>query len=45
MALDDQLVDIRGIERVEDLQSEVIQDQQVDPDQLAALDVVAVVEP
>jgi hypothetical protein len=43
MAFDDELVDI-SVERVEGLEGELVDDQQVDAEQLAHLDVVAVVE-
>ena len=45
VAFDDELVDVGGVERVEGLQCEVVDDQQVDVQQFAHLGVVAVVEP
>ena len=43
--LDDEFVDVGGVDRVHRLESEVIDDEQVDAQQLADLCVVAVVEP
>src|SRR2546421_87991 len=43
--LDDEFVDVGGVERVEGLEHEVIEDQQVDPDELAELGVVTVIQP
>ena len=45
MPLDDELVDVGGVERVEGLQTKVIEDERLDPDELAGFGVVAVVEP
>jgi hypothetical protein len=45
VAFDDELVDIGGVERVDRLEREVIDDEQIDAEQLAHLEVVAVVEP
>ena len=45
VAFDDELVDVGGVERVEGLEREVVDDEQVDAEQLAHLGVVAVVEP
>jgi hypothetical protein len=45
VTFDDELVDVGGVERVERLEREVVDDEQVDAEQLAHLDVVAVVEP
>ena len=45
MPFDDELVDVGGVEGVEVLQGEVVDDEQVDPQQLAHLSLVAVVEP
>ncbi len=45
MALDDELVDVGGVEGVEGLEGEVVEDEQVDADEFADLGVVAVVEP
>ena len=45
MAFDDELVDVGGVERVEGLEGEVVDDEQVDAEQFAHLGVVAVVEP
>jgi hypothetical protein len=45
MALDDQFVDVGGVERIEGGEGEVINDEQVDAEQFADLGVVAVVEP
>ena len=44
MPFHDELIDVRGVGGVEGLQGEVVDDQQVDPQQLADLSVVAVVE-
>jgi hypothetical protein len=44
VAFDDELVDIRGVERIHRLQREVLKDEQVDPYQLAQLAVVALVQ-
>ena len=44
VALDDELVDICGVEVVEGLEGEVIEQEQVDADELAHLGVVAVVQ-
>ena len=45
MSFHDELVDVDGVEGVEVLQGEVVEDEQVDPQQFADLGVVAVVEP
>ena len=45
VAFDDELVDVGGVERVERLEREVVDDEQVDAEQFADLGVVAVVEP
>ena len=44
MSLDHQLIDVGGVQGVEGLQGEVVQDEQVDAHELAHLGVVAVVE-
>ena len=44
VAFDDELVDIGGVEGVERLEGEVVDDEQIDAEQLAHLGVVAVVE-
>ena len=41
----DELVDLGGVEMVEALKGEVVEDEQVNPDGFAHLRVVAVVEP
>ncbi len=41
---DDELVDVGGVGRVEGLEGEVVDHEEVDPQQLADLGVVAVVE-
>ena len=43
VAFDDELVDIRGVECVEGLEGEVVDDEQIDAQQFAYLDLVAVV--
>ena len=45
VAFDDELVDVCGVERVERLKREVVNDEQFDAQQFAHLEVVAVVEP
>ena len=45
VVLDKEFVDVGGVENVEGLEREVVDDEQVDAQQLAHLDVVAVVEP
>ena len=44
VALDDELVDICGVEVVEGLEGEVVKQQKVDADELSHLGVVAVVQ-
>jgi hypothetical protein len=44
MAFDDEFVDVGGVESVEGLEGEVVDDQQVDAQESAHLDVVTVVE-
>jgi hypothetical protein len=44
VAFDDELVDIGGVEAVEGLEGEVVEDEQVDSMELADLGVVAVIE-
>jgi len=44
VTFDDEFVDVGGVERVECLEREVVDDQQVDAQQFADLDVVTVVE-
>ena len=44
VALDDQLVNVGGVQSVHRLQGKIVQDQQVHPDELSDLGVVAVVE-
>lgn len=45
VAFNDEFVDIGGVDRVEGLQREVIDDEQIDAEEFADLDLVAVVEP
>ena len=45
VTLDDQFVDVGGVEGVERLKGEVVEDEQVDPHEFAHLGVVGVVEP
>jgi hypothetical protein len=45
VVFDNEFVDVGGVEYVEGLEREVVDDEQVDAQQLAHLDVVAVVEP
>ena len=45
MALDDELVDVGGLGRIERREGEVVEDEQVDPQQAAQLGVVGGVEP
>ena len=45
VAFDDELVDLGGVDGVERAEREVVEDEQVDAEQLADFDVVAVVEP
>ena len=45
MSFNDEFVDVGGVEWIEGGEGEVVNDQQVHPQQLADLGVVAVVEP
>jgi hypothetical protein len=45
VALHDEVVDIRGVQHVEGVQGEVVEDQQVHSQQLAHVGVMGVVEP
>ena len=40
MPFDDEFIDVGGVERVEGLENEVIEDQEVEADELAELGVV-----